>query len=103
MPLAASKAIQPRPGTKASAQAWPAQMEARRKSLSRAGHDALGVAGLDFALDQDLQLVERPIGREGVGEVAEGVLVLLEPAIGGNVDAPIHDELAFVVARREPQ
>src|SRR5262249_29658631 len=53
-------------------------------------------------LDQDSQLVERAIGGEGGGGIAEGVLVLIEPAVRRHVDAPVHDEFAVVVARGEP-
>ena len=80
-----------------------AQIEARRKSLDRAAHDALGIAGLDLALDRDGELAERALGAEGVGEVAEGVLVLVEPAIRGDVDPPARHVLSVVVARGQPQ
>ena len=80
-----------------------AQIEARRKSLDRAAHDAVGVAGLDLALDHDGEFAERALGGEGVGEVAEGVLVLVEPAIRGDVDPPARHVLAVVVARGQPQ
>ena len=66
-----------------------AQIEARRKAFDRAAHDALGVAGLDLALDLHRQLVEGAFGGEGVGDVAEGILVLIEPAIGRHVDPPV--------------
>ena len=74
-----------------------------REPLDRAAHDALGVAGLDLPLDQHAELAERTFGGEGMGDVAERVLVLVEPAIGGHVDAPARHILAVVVARREPQ
>ena len=80
-----------------------AQIEARRKSLDRAAHDALGVAGLDLALDHDGKFAERAVGAEGVGEVAEGVLMLVEPAIHGDVDPPARHVLPVVVARGQPQ
>jgi hypothetical protein len=38
-----------------------------------------------------------------VGDVAEGVLVLLELAVLRHVDAPVLDILSVVIARREPQ
>ena len=79
------------------------QEQARRKPLDRAAHDALGIAGLDLALDVDRQFVERAVGGEGVGDVAERVFMLIEPAIGRNVDAPACDVLAIMVARREAQ
>src|SRR5229473_4672831 len=36
-------------------------------------------------------------------DVAERVLLRLEPAVGGHVDAPVYDILARVVARRQAQ
>jgi hypothetical protein len=36
-------------------------------------------------------------------DVAEGILVLIEPAVAGHVDAPVDDVLAIVVARRQAQ
>ena len=36
-------------------------------------------------------------------DVAEGILMGLQPAVGGYVDAPIYHILAVMVARRQPQ
>ena len=36
-------------------------------------------------------------------DIAEGVLMRGKPRIGGHIDAPAHDVLAFMIARREPQ
>ena len=36
-------------------------------------------------------------------DVAEGILMGLQPAVGGNVDAPIDHILAVMIARRQPQ
>ena len=80
-----------------------AQVEAGRKSLDGAAHHALGVARLDLALDQDGELAQRSLRGEDMGDVAEGVLVLVEPAIRGHVDAPARDVLTIVVARGQPQ
>jgi hypothetical protein len=49
------------------------------------------------------QLLERAVGGENMGEVAERVLVSGEPRIGGNVDAPVDHVLTLMVARGEPQ
>ena len=38
-----------------------------------------------------------------MGDVAERILVRVKPRIDGDVDAPIDDVLAFVIARRKPQ
>src|SRR5271165_3034745 len=38
-----------------------------------------------------------------MSNVAEGIFVLMQPAVGRDVDAPAHDVLAVVVAWREPQ
>ena len=80
-----------------------AQEQRRRKPLDRAGHHAVGVAGLDLAFDRDDELAERAVGGEGVADVAEGVLMLIEPAIGRHVDVPVDDVLAVMIARRQPQ
>ena len=50
-----------------------------------------------------LKFVERPVGGEHVGDVAERVLLLVEPRVRRHVDAPAHHVLAVVVARRQPQ
>ena len=60
-----------------------AQIEARREALDDAAHDALRVAGLDLALDRHGKLAEWALGSEHMGDVAESVLVLIEPAIRG--------------------
>ena len=80
-----------------------AQIEARRKALDRAAHDAGGVLHVDFALDLHGELGERAFGGEGVRDVAERILVHVEAAVLRHVDAPVHDVLAVVIARREAQ
>ena len=80
-----------------------AQEQARRKPLDGAAHDAVGVLRLDLAVDLDAQLRERPVGGEHMRDIAEGVFVRGKPRVGGNVDAPAHHILAFMVARRQPQ
>ena len=80
-----------------------AQEQARRKPLDGAVHHAIGILRLDLAIDLEAQLGERAVGGENMRDVAEGVFVRIEPRVGGNVDAPAHHILAFMVARREPQ
>ena len=80
-----------------------AQKQAGRKPFDGVAHDALRVLGLDHAVDGDGNFVKRAVGGEGMGDVAERVLVLVEPAIGGHVDAPVDHLLAVVIARRQPQ
>src|SRR5262245_2309936 len=80
-----------------------AQIEGRGEALDRAAHHALGVARFDLALDRHGKLAEGAVGGEGMNDVAEGVLVLIEPAIGGDVDAPARHVLPVVIARGEPQ
>src|SRR6516164_7764523 len=73
-----------------------AQIEARWEALDDAANDALRVAGLDLALDRHGKLAEWALGSEHMGDVAESVLVLIEPAIRGDVDAPARHVLAVV-------
>src|SRR5262249_54031680 len=80
-----------------------AQIEARWEALDAAANDALRVAGLDLALDRHGELAKWTFGSEHMGDVAESVLVLIEPAIRGNVDAPARHVLAVVVAWGQPQ
>ena len=80
-----------------------AQIKARRKPLDRADHHAAGVLGVDLAVHQHAQLRQRALGAEHMGDVAEGILVLVELAIFRHVDAPAFDILAVVIARRQPQ
>ncbi len=80
-----------------------AHIEAWRELLDRPAHDPLGIAGLDLAFDQDAELAEGAVGGEGVGNVAERILVLIEPAIRRNIDPPARDILAVVIARGQPQ
>src|SRR5215469_12692612 len=80
-----------------------AQIEARREALDDAAHDSLRVAGLDLALDRHGKLAEWTLGRKHMGDVAESVLVLVEPTIRGDVDSPARHVLAIVVARGQAQ
>ncbi len=80
-----------------------AQKEGRREPLHRAAHHAGGVLGLDLALHHDAKLRDRAARRERMGEVAERILIGFEPAVGGDLDPPVHHVLAGVVAWGEPQ
>src|SRR5271166_2273579 len=80
-----------------------AQIKARREPLDGTAQDTLGIACLDFTLHQYCELSKRAFRREGMSNVAEGIFVLMQPAVGRDVDAPAHDVLAVVVAWREPQ
>ena len=80
-----------------------AQEQCRRKALDRAGDHAFGVVRIDLALDRDRQFAERPFGGEGMADVAEGVLVLVQQAILRQIDAPVDHILPVVIARGEPQ
>src|SRR5262249_59171065 len=71
--------------------------------VAHAASDSLRVGGLALALDRNRKLAEWPLGGEHVGDVAEGILVLVEPAIRGDVDAPAHHVLAVMVAWGQPQ
>src|SRR5262249_35528406 len=75
----------------------------RRKPLDRAANDPVRVGGLDLALDQHAELRERTGCREGVGEIPERVLVGVEPALLGHVDAPVGHVLSLVIARGQAQ
>src|SRR5215510_3970151 len=80
-----------------------AQIEARWEPLNHAAHYPLGITGLDLALDRHGKLAEWPLGGEHMGDVAEGIFVLVEPAIRGDVDAPARHVLAVMVAWGQPQ
>jgi hypothetical protein len=63
----------------------------------------LRIASLDLAFHGNGQLVQGAVGSEHMGDVAEGVLLLVEPAIGANVDAPTRHVLPGMIARGQPQ
>ena len=52
---------------------------------------------------QTAEHVERAFRGERMGDVAEGVLMMIEPAIYGDVHTPARHVLAVVVARGQPQ
>ena len=66
-------------------------------------HHAIGLLRFDLAVDRDCQFVERPVGGEGMSEVAERILVLMQDAVLRQIDAPVHHVLAVMVARGKPQ
>ena len=79
-----------------------AQEQARRKPLVGASQHAAGVVGFDQAFDSDGEIGDRPAGQH-MGDVAERVLMHVEPRIGGDVDLPVGDVLPVMAARRHPQ
>ena len=79
------------------------QIKTGRKSLHCSPHDARGVLGLNLALNHETQLGYRPVHGEGMRDIAEGVLVFVQPAILRNLDPPSHDVLSVVIARRQTQ
>ena len=76
-----------------------AQEQARRKALVGAAQHAAGVVGFDQALDSDGEVGDRPVGQH-MGDVAEGVLMHVEPGVGGDVDLPFRDILPVMAAGR---
>ena len=84
-------------------QSGAAQEQARRKPLQRSAHDAVGILRFDLAFDRDAELGERTVDGEHMRAVAEGVVVSIEPRVTGNVDPPVDDILAVVIARSQPQ
>ena len=80
-----------------------AQEEAWRKPLDGAANEPVRVLGLDFPVDRDAQLLERAVGGEHMGDVAERVFMADQLGVGGDVDAPVDHILALMVARRDPQ
>jgi hypothetical protein len=61
------------------------------------------VGGLDLAGHPHGDALDRPVGREHVDDVAEGVLAGFQPAVGARLDAPAQDVLPVVVAGGEAQ
>ena len=79
-----------------------AQEQARRKALVGAAQHAAGVVGLDQALDMDGEVGDRPVGQH-MRDVAERVLMHVEPGVGGDVDLPFGDILPVMAAGRHAQ
>ena len=57
---------------------------------------------LDQALAMDGEVADRAM-RQHMGDVAERVLMGIEPGVGRDIDLPIGDILAVMAARRHPQ
>ncbi len=76
-----------------------AQEELRRKTLDRVPDQPTHVLGIDLAIDGNRQLAERSFGGEGMDDVAEGILVLMQQAIVRQIDAPGDNVLSVVIAR----
>ncbi len=79
------------------------QIKARRKALDGAAHDAFGVAHFHLSFGGYSKVVQRPFSCKGMSDVAERVLLLVEPAVGRKLDSPARDMLAIMIAWREPQ
>ena len=79
-----------------------AQEQARRKALVGAPEHAAGVLGLDQALDRDGEVGDRSVGQD-MRDIAERILMHVEPRVGGDVDLPFGDILAVMAARRHAQ
>ena len=75
-----------------------AQEKLRRKTFDGALHQATGVLRVDFTVDLNAQSVERTLGRERMNYVAEGIFVLVQKTIFGQVDPPGQDVLSLMVA-----
>ena len=58
--------------------------------------------GLDQAFDIDGEVRDRPLGQH-MRDVAEGILMHLQPGIGRDVDLPFGDVLPVMAAGRHPQ
>ena len=78
------------------------QKQARRKALVGAAQHAAGVMGLDQAFDIDGEIADRAMGQH-VRDIAERILVHIEPGIGRDVDLPFGDVLPVMAARRHAQ
>jgi hypothetical protein len=61
------------------------------------------VVGINFSLDMDAELRNRPVDGEGMREVAERIFLRVDAAIGGNIDPPRADILPVMIARRHAQ
>ena len=80
-----------------------AQIELRRKALERPEDDAARVESLDLADRRHGERRKRPVEREAVHDVAEGVLRGAQAAFDVEIDAPMRNVLAFMGARGETQ
>src|SRR5262249_18422234 len=80
-----------------------AQKKLRWKAPDGACNEAIGVVGIDFAIDLDAQFVERPLGRERMNDVAKRIFMLMQKTIFRQVDPPRQDMLPFMVAWRQAQ
>src|SRR5262245_52137573 len=80
-----------------------AQKKLRRKAFEGTFDEAVGVLGVDFAIDLDAQFVERSLGRERMSDVAKRILMMMQTTIFGQIDPPGQDMLSFMVAWRQAQ
>jgi hypothetical protein len=74
-----------------------------RHAFGGAAHDAGEIIGFDQAADMDRDVGDGAIEREGVGDVAIGILAVAHAAVDGRLDAPGHHMLAVMIARRQAQ
>src|SRR5215813_3947429 len=72
-------------------------------AVKRVSDDAVGILSLDRAVNIDAQLGEWTRSAEHMGNIAKRVFTWGEARIGGYIDTPTHDVLAFMIARRQPQ
>ena len=79
-----------------------AQEQARRKPLVGALEHAAGVVGFDQAADGNGEVGERPMG-QNMRDIAERILMDIEPRVGRDIDLPFGDVLPAMAARRHPQ
>src|SRR6202035_697514 len=79
-----------------------AQEKTRRKSLVGTTQHAAGIVGLDQAFDRDGKIGDRRLSKH-MGDIAERVLMYLQPRIRGDIDLPFGDILPIMAAGRHPQ
>src|SRR5215468_4671983 len=54
---------------------------------------------IDLTLDRNRQFIEESLSRERMGDIAERVLVLMQPAILRELDSPADHILSIMIAR----
>ena len=79
------------------------QEQPEGNALHGAAHDAGLVEGFNLAFDERRQRLQRTFHEEAMLDVSEGVLARNEAAIVIDVDAPLANVLAVVIARRDQQ
>ena len=79
-----------------------AQEQARREPFVGTPEHPAGIMGLDQALDPDGEIGDRSLGQY-MRDIAERVLMHMQPRVGGDVNLPVGDILPVMAARRHPQ